>query len=417
VSKPNQQIAIAGGGFTGLFTALCLRYHYYEGQIILIDQSDRFVFKPLLYELLNGQMDVDQVCPTYQELLRGSGVVFVQDIVQHIDLAGHEIRLASGLHYTYTNLVLALGSITGYFGTPGAAENSFSFRTREDALALRHQLRHCLQCATQTQDQQLRQKLLTFALIGAGPAGVELASTLADWLPDWYAQLGGNPQEIRVVLINRGSQILSGDTNEHLRETALEALQQRAIPVELLTNAPVTALQPSKVEYMHNGQPAMLEAKTIVWTAGTATHPLMKTLSIPEEHRDRHARPLITPTLQLMDYPEVFAGGDCATQQKPEPALAQVAYQQAKVIAHNIIAISAGEAPQVGRVLLRGTLMKLGTQEGVAEIFNQYEVKGRLGYMVRQLTYLQMLPTPVHNLKITAEWLTEEILHHAKTLV
>jgi NADH dehydrogenase FAD-containing subunit len=140
----------------------------------------------------------------------------------------------------------------------------------------------------------LRQKLLTFALIGAGPAGVELASTLADWLPDWYAQLGGNPQEIRVVLINRGSQILSGDTNEHLRETALKALQQRAIPVELLTNAPVTALQPSKV---------------------------------------------------------------------------------------------------------------------------QYEVKGRLGYMVRQLTYLQMLPTPVHNLKITAEWLTEEILHHAKTLV
>jgi len=144
---------------------------------------------------------------------------------------------------------------------------------------------------------------------------------------------------------------------------------------------------------------------------------LMQTLSIPEEHRDRHYRPLITPTLQLIGYPEVFAGGDCATQQKPEPALAQVAYQQAKAIARNLIAVSTGEAPQVGHVLLRGTLMKLGTQEGVAEIFNQYEVKGRLGYMVRQLTYLQMLPTPLHNLKITAEWLTEEILHHAKTLV
>ncbi len=417
MSKPNQQVAIAGGGFAGLFTALCLRYHHYEGQIILIDQSDRFVFKPLLYELLNGQMDVDQVCPTYQELLRGSGVVFVQDTVEHIDLAERKIKLASGLHYIYNNLVLALGSIIGYFGTPGAAEHSFAFRTGEDALALRQQLRHCLQCASQTEDQQLRQNLLTFALIGAGPTGVELAGTLADWLPDWYAQLGGNPQEIRVVLINRGSQILAGDTNEHLRETALEALQQRAISVELLTNAPVTALQPGKVEYMHNGEPAVLEAKTIVWTAGTATHPLMQTLSIPEEHRDKHYRPLITPTLQLMDYPEVFAGGDCATQQKPEPALAQVAYQQAKAIARNLIAASTGEAPKVDHVFLRGTLMKLGTEKGVAEIFNQYEVKGRLGYMVRQLTYLQMLPTPVHNLKITAEWLTEEILHHAKTLV
>lgn len=414
--KSVQQTVIVGGGFTGLFTALHLSHQRYTGRVILIDQSERFVFKPLLFEFLNGQMDADQVWPGYQELLGGSGVVFVQDTIQHIDLAGRRVELASGLHYTYTHLVLALGSTVGYFGTPGAVEHSFAFRSGQDALALRKQLRESLQRASQTEDPQLRRKLLTVAIIGAGPTGVELANTLADGLPGWYAELGGNPQEIRVVLMNRSQNILSGDVNACLRETAHAALQRRAVPVELLTGAPVTALCPGKVEYTRDNQPAVLEAETIVWTAGTVTHPLVKNLTIPDEHRDKHGRPLIAPTLHLVGYPEVFAGGDCVVLPKPEPALAQVAYQQAKAIARNLVAVSAGEVPKVGHVFLRGTLMKLGTQEGAAEIFDKYEVKGRLGHIIRQLTYLEMLPTPVHNLKVTVEWLNEEVFHRAKKL-
>ncbi|XGV97650.1 MAG: NAD(P)/FAD-dependent oxidoreductase [Leptolyngbya sp. BL-A-14] len=407
------QTVIVGGGFTGLFTALYLSHQHYVGQVVLIDQSERFVFKPLLFELLNGQMAVDQVCPTYQELLQDSGTAFVQDTVQAIDLSERRVALASGSYYRYNNLVLALGSITGYFGTPGAAENSLAFRSGQEAIALRHQLRQSLQRASQTDDAQIRQKLLTIAIIGAGPTGVELAATLADGLPAWYATFGGNPQEIRIVLINRGLQILSGDANEGLRETALQALQQRRVPVELLTGAPVTALKPGRVEYTHDGKPVALDAETIVWTAGTATHPLVKNLAIPPEHRDKHGRPFIVPTLHLVGYPEVFAGGDCVTHQKPEPALAQVAYQQAKAIAHNLIQVSAGEVPRVGHVLLRGTLMKLGNEEAAADIFNRYEITGRLGHAIRHLTYLEMLPAPVHDLKVTTEWLSDEVFHRA----
>jgi NADH dehydrogenase FAD-containing subunit len=417
MSQSTLRTAIVGSGFTGLFTALYLSHLGYKGQIILIDRSERFVFKPLLFEFLNGQMDANQVWPQYEELLQGSGVTFVQDTVEQIDLAGRKIELASGLHYTYTHLVLAVGSTVGYFGTPGAEAYSFPFRSGLDVLALRQHLRQSLQRASQIEDSQLRQKLLTIAVIGAGPTGVELANTLADLLPNWYATLGGNPHEIRLVLMNRSQNILSGDVNACLRETAYAALQKHVVPVELLTGAAVTALDSGKVEYTRANQPAVLEAETMIWTAGTAINPLVKKLPIPDEQRDKQGRPFVTPALNLVGYPEVFAGGDCVTLLKPEPALAQVAYQQAKAIARNLVAVSAGEKPKASRIFLRGTLMKLGTQEAAAEIFNKHEVKGRIGHAIRQLTYLEMLPTPVHNLKVTTEWLSEEVFHHAKNLV
>jgi demethylphylloquinone reductase len=415
MSESASQTIILGGGFTGLFTALYLSHQHYSERIILIDPSEHFVFRPLLFEFLNGQMDTEQVCPRYQELLQGSGVTFMQEMAEGIDLEERKVKLNSGSTYPYKQLVLALGSTSGYFGTPGAAEYSFTFRRRQDALALRQHLLQALQRASQSEDSQLRRKLLTVAIVGAGPTGVELAATLADWLPAWYAELGGNSQEVHVVLMNRSQEILSGDVNTRLNQTAHTALKQRTIPVELLMNAPVTALHPGEVEYRHNGQYTILEAETIVWTGGTATNPLMKTLSIAEKHRDKHGRPLITPTLQLMDNPEVFAGGDCAALQKSEPALAQVAYQQAKTIAHNLIATSKGALPEVSHVTLRGTLMKLGAEEGAAEIYDKYEIKGRVGHMVRTLTYLEMLPTSVHNLKVTAKWLGDEVVHYAES--
>lgn len=193
---------ILGGGFTGLFTALHLSNQRYSGPTILIDQEWSFIFKPLLYEFLSGEMNVELVWPRYDELLDNSGVAFIRDTIQAIDLHQRQVRLTSGLCYTYSHLVLALGSTTGYFGIAGAKENSFAFRTGEDAspnvhtppwgIALGRHLRDCLQRASQTKDQEQRRTLLTVAILGAGRSGVELAATLADLLPNWYAPLGGN---------------------------------------------------------------------------------------------------------------------------------------------------------------------------------------------------------------------------------
>lgn len=407
---------IVGGGFTGLFTALYLSHLRYNQPIVLIDQDARFVFKPLLYEFLVGEMSPEQVWPSYDELLAGSGTTFISDTVTRIDLPAKKVELASGLHYDYRYLVLALGSVAGYFGIAGAEENAFSFRTAREAIALQTHLRQQLQKASQTDDPKLRASLLSVAVIGAGPSGLELGLTLADWLPQLYKELGGRGEEVRITLLNRGTEILAGDANTHLRNSALEAMQRRAVPVALVSGAAVSAVRPGEVEYKKDGETAVLEAGTIIWTAGTANHPLLKDLAIPDEQRDKHGKPFVTPTLHLLAYPEVFAGGDCVTLHKSEPAMAQVAYQQAKSIAHNLVNVLAGDVPNPEHVFLRGTLMKLGLSEAAAEIFNKYEIKGHLGHAIRQLTYLEMLPTPVHDLKVTTEWLSDEVFRRAGSL-
>jgi NADH dehydrogenase len=446
MTNPVYQTVILGGGFTGLFTALHLSHQHYPRSVILIDQNERFCFKPLLYEYFSGEMEPDQVVPRYSELLNRSGVIFVQDAVQSIDLHQRQIQLVSGDSYAYSNLVLALGSITGYFNVDGAEQNALPFRTQADAIAIDRHLRDCLHRAVQLEDAEQRRNLLTTVIVGGGPSGVEMAATLADLLPQWYEAIGGQRQEVRVVLANHGD-ILKGDINSRLRDTAEEALKARAVSVEMLIGAEVTAIRPDSLEYKLNGQPSTLRAGTIIWTAGTNTHPLIKSLPIPDEHRDKHGRLNVLPTLQLPDFPEVFAGGDCAIDLQPEtgtgdayehaeqqtdqstsaeahhpqptplPPTAQVAYQQGYSIARNLYSLALGYDPKPAKVNLRGTLLKLGMEDAVANLFNKLEITGELGHLIRQGTYLELLPTPIHDFKATTEWLRDEVFtRHSSTV-
>ncbi len=113
--------------------------------------------------------------------------------------------------------------------------------------------------------------------------------------------------------------------------------------------------------------------------------------------------------MQLPDFPEVFAGGDCAVQDRSLPATDQVAYQQGAAIAHNLKAIALGNDLKPATVNLRGTLLKLGLEDAAANIFDLLEIDGEIGHLIRQGTYLEMLPTPIHNFKATSEWIKEEI--------
>jgi NADH dehydrogenase len=244
-----QQTVILGGGFTGLYTALHLSRSNYPRSVILIDREDRFRFRPLLYDYFSGQMGEPEVMPRFEDLLAGSGVRFIRDRVDTIDLHQRQVTLASGTSCPYSNLVIALGSVTGYFGVEGAREHAIPFRDAQDAIALDYRLRHCLERAIQTENPEERRKRLTFAVVGGGPTGVELAATLADLLPPWYEEMGGNPQEIRIVLINRGSDILKGDINDPLRDAAEEKLQERAVKVEVLKGTQATAIRPDSLEY------------------------------------------------------------------------------------------------------------------------------------------------------------------------
>lgn len=399
---------ILGGGFAGLFTALHLSRQHYTTPTILIDREWSFIFKPLLYEVLSGEMNMQFICHRYDSLLHKSGITFIRDEVQSIDLQQRQVRLASGLHYSYSNLVLSLGGVVGYCGVKGAKEYTVPFSTIEDAMILGKQLRDCLQRATQSEELQQKKTLLTFAILGAGRTGVELTATLADLLPDWYDSLGGEISDIRIVLIQRGKEILKGD-RDRLRQTAEDALQKRTISVEVMLETSVIEVRPNIIVIKRNDRIEEINAATIIWTTGIVTNPLIDTLSIPEGGLDQQGRLKLTDTLELIDFPEVFAGGDCAVMEHPLPLTAQVAYQQGATIAHNLQALSEGHSPIATEIEIKGTLMKLGLNESVAELFDRYEVQGHLGHLIRQAAYIDLLPTPARNFKGTIEWISDEL--------
>jgi NADH dehydrogenase FAD-containing subunit len=405
---------IIGAGFVGLFTALHLSHKHYAAPIILIDRNDRFCFKPLLYEYFSTELDPNQVVPLYTDLLQGSPVTFVQETVTGVDFAQQRVELASGDSYEYGNLVLALGCVPAFFA-PGAAEHTFTFQSKADADALKQHLHTCLRQAVQISDAEARRDLLTTAIVGGGPAGVELALTLGDMLPEWYLAEGGNPSDLRVILLNRGD-ILQGDVNTLLRDTATQSMEQRRVQPQLLLEASVTGVGPQVIEYTRRGEAAALRAGTIVWTCGTKVHPLIQSLAVPESARSPRGQLLVTSTLHLLDHLNVYAAGDCAVVvqtdgRKAQPATAQVAYQQGAAIAQALLAKASGHAPRIAPVTLRGTLMKLGFGTGVANLFDRYEITGKLGQSIRQMTYLQLLPTPLHNFRAATDWLKDEVFH------
>jgi NADH dehydrogenase FAD-containing subunit len=413
MSQSEAPTIIVGAGFAGLFTALHLRQNHYSAPIVLVDRNDRFCFKPLLYEYFSGEMHPEQVMPQYSHLLQGSDIFFIQDSVESIDLDEQQVHFKSGYYRHYENLVLALGAVPAFFAE-GAADHALTFQSKLDADRLKQQLCDRFEQATQTQDAEARRSLLTVAIVGGGPAGVELALTLGDLLPRWY---NGDDKELRIVLLNRG-EILEGDVNNLLRDTARKSMEQRPVAIELLLGASVSAIRADRVEYVRHNEPGELLAGTIVWTCGTQVNPLIQALPIVPQHRARRGHLHVTPTLQLVDYPNVFAAGDCAVvvsdadDAKPLPATAQVAYQQGAAIANVLKLQRQGLDATPAKVTLRGTLMKLGFGIAVANLFDRYEVSGKLGQTIRQLTYLELLPTPLHNFKTTGDWLKDEIFNH-----
>lgn len=412
------QICILGGGFGGLYTALYLSHFSWvksgRCQITLVEPKDRFLFSPLLYELLTGELKRWEIAPTYSKLLHSKNVRFCQQRVEAVNLRTREVKLVGGEKISYDNLVLAVGNQTRYADIRGI-ERALPFRTLADAELLNQRLR----LLEATDRQRLR-----IAVIGGGPSGVELACKLSD-------RLGKRGQ---VRLIERGEKILK-PYNRGLRGAAERALRKRRVQVDLHTSvkaleAPMEggrkheegsrdslkllSREEGRQEFSYSffeqngvaGQRILLvrEGKSftqpvdlVLWTAGTEMREWVNNLDC--QHGDR-GQVLTRPTLQLVDYPEVFALGDLAEIRSQNlPATAQVAYQQASRAAKNIQAILKGQRLRSFRYLHLGDMLTLGKGAAIVSSFS-INIEGSLGSLLRRLIYIQRLPTLRHKLQV-----------------
>lgn len=391
MSQQPARICILGGGFGGLYTALRLSQLPWESQrpeIVLVDQSDRFLFSPLLYELLTGELQTWEIAPPFEEILAGTGIRFCQGTVSEINIDEQRVHLHDGPEIPYDRLLLALGGETPLDMVPGASSYAFPFRTIVDAYRLEERLR----VLAESPADKIR-----VAIIGAGYCGVELGCKLAD-------RLG---ERGRLRLIELSDQILR-TSPEFNRQAATKALEAGGVWIDLETK--IESIEPNAIALEYKNQVDIIPVDLVIWTVGTKVAPVVRSLPLKQNQRGQITT---TPTLQVIDHPEIFALGDLADCRDAEgqqiPATAQAAFQQADYAGWNIWA-SLTERPLLSfHYQHLGEMMTLGTNNAT---FTGLGIKldGPLAYAARRLAYLYRMPTLDHQLKIGINWITRPIL-------
>ncbi|MBX9257899.1 NAD(P)/FAD-dependent oxidoreductase [Desmonostoc muscorum CCALA 125] len=392
MTQQTSRICILGGGFGGLYTALGLSQLPWEStqkpEIVLVDQSDRFLFSPFLYELLTGELQTWEIAPPFEELLQGTGVRFYQGVVSGIDIDQQRVNLHEGLEIPYDRLVLALGGETPLDLVPGAADHAYPFRTISDAYRLEERLRFL---------EESDADKIRVAIVGAGYSGVELACKLADRL--------GERGRFRIVEI--ADQILR-TSPEFNREAAKKALDARGIFLDLETK--VESIGQDTISLEYKNQVDTIPVELVIWTVGTRVAPVVKSLPLKQNQRGQIST---TSNLQVFEHPEIFALGDLADSHDAEgqqvPATAQAAFQQADYAAWNIWASLTNRPLLPFRYQHLGEMMALGKDNATLAGLG-IKLEGPLAYIGRRLAYLYRLPTLDHQLKVGFNWLVRPII-------
>jgi demethylphylloquinone reductase len=386
------RICIVGGGFGGLYTALRLNELPWENnqkpEITLIDKSDRFLFSPLLYELITEELQTWEIAPPFEEILANTGIIFRQGSVTKIDLEQKEITVNDDLTLKCDRLVLATGNKTPLDLVPGVKESAIPFRNLDDAYRLKEKLR----LLSESDKDKIR-----VAIVGGGYSGVELACKISDLL--------GNRGRIRII--DRGNQILDHAT-EYNRQTAVKALEQRQIWLDLETET--TEVTPDTISLRYKGQIDTIPVDLIAWTVGNQVSSLTKNLNLAKNSQELLK---IKPTLQLLERDDIYALGDIAEcldeSSNLLPATAQVAFQQSDYCAWNIWA-DLNQKPLLSfRYQPLGEMMTLGKDSAVLTGLG-LKLEGIPAYIARRLIYLYRLPTLKHQLTVGLNWLTQPLV-------
>ncbi len=381
MNRDKTQICILGGGFGGLYTALYLSKFSWSHKcnIVLIEQKDRFLFTPLLYELLTQELKPQEIAPSYQKLLRHTKIQFCQNKIVKVDLKNQNIELATGDRLLYDYAIVAVGNKNRVPQIPGS-DLVYNFRTLADVELIEAKIELLL--------QSCQPRKLQIAIVGTGANGIELACKLADRLP----------KNAKIRAVDRSSAILK-DFSPQVRSAADRALKKRNIKVDLETEVAKITSQSITLIYQSN-QTVTLPADLVFWTGGIESHQWISNLSHCKQNAT--GKILTLPTLQLIDYPEVFALGDVAkiyNSERSLPATAQVAYQQANLIAINIQASLKGKSLKSFQYLHLGDMLTLGNGAAVISSFS-FVLEGYLAAIVRQLVYIQRLPTNRHRFQV-----------------
>ena len=356
-------VVIIGGGFGGMRAARNLRDA--AVRITLIDKSNHHLFQPLLYQVATAGLSAPSIAAPIRHILaQQRNLTVLLDDATQIDAAAKRVMMRHTGALDYDYLVVASGATHSYFGHDDWAPFAPGLKTLADAFEIRKRVLMAFEFAEREADPAKREHWLTFAVIGAGATGVEMAGTLAEigrkTLGAEFRRI--DPKSARVVLLEGADRVLppyAPDLSEKARR------QLHGLGVEVRTSCRVTGIDADGVTF-NDGE--VLRARTVIWAAGVAASPLGKTLGVP---LDRAGRVLVEPDLSVAGHPELFVIGDLAsisTGGKPVPGTAPAAKQMGACAAQNIRASLAGTARRAFRYSDAGALATIGRHAAVVEI-------------------------------------------------
>jgi NADH dehydrogenase len=387
-STPSRRrVVIIGCGFGGLEAAKALSTEAVD--ITLIDRTNHHLFQPLLYQVATAGLTAPAISGPIRHILRkemarGNLTVLLGE-VKTIDAQARQVTLAGGEQVPYDELIVAAGATHSYFGNDQWAAHAPGLKTLADAFDIRRRVLTAFERAELSSDPVEREQCLTFAVIGAGPTGVEMAGTMVEIARHTLSREFRNidSRRARVVLIEGAPRVL-GAFPEDLSQRAREQLVD--LGVEVLTGAQVTDIGPTGLSYQTRAKTAdgserleshRLPTRTIVWAAGVAGSPLGRELARSTGcNLDRAGRVLVQPDLSLAGHPEIQVVGDLASAKSyldpqaptPVPGVSPAAKQMGRRAAKNLLHRMKGRETKPFVYADYGSLATIGRKAAIAMV-------------------------------------------------
>ncbi|MHB0913624.1 MAG: NAD(P)/FAD-dependent oxidoreductase [Armatimonadota bacterium] len=361
-TKKRPRVIIVGGGFGGLWCARTL--YRYPLDILLVNRENYHTFLPLAYQVAAAELETEEVAYPLRTIARKwTNVRFKMATVRNVDLDSRTVQ-TDDVTLQYDYLILAPGSAEHFSGVTGADEHSFALKTLRHAINLRNHLLCCFERAANREDIGLRQRALTFVIVGGGSTGVEFAGALAELAHGSFAR--DYPmldlRQMRIVVLEAGESLLpempaSGQTY------AINRLRKMGIEVSLRSK--VILVEPKAV---HLADGTVLPTETVIWTAGVRGIPQAREWGLPEA---RNGRAAVLPTLQVEGHPDAYVIGDLAYFEqdgRPLPMIAPVAIQQGISAAENIGRQVNRQDVQPFRYRDKGSMVAIGRNAAVVRL-------------------------------------------------
>lgn len=402
-----RRVVIVGGGFGGLAAARRLKHA--DVDVTVIDRKHHHLFQPLLYQVALGAVAPGECATPIRVSLRRnpSASVLMAEVVD-FDVESKEVVLDRGERIPYDSLIVACGMETSYFGHDEWKDVSCGLKTLADAVELRNRLFGAFEEAERQTDPKARAEWLTFAVIGGGPTGVEVAGALAVLTAQSTAKDFARitPDEVRIILLDAGERVLA-PFSEALSIKAAKGLAELGVTVRQGVRA--TAIDSRGVTIEAGGQTERITTRTVVWAAGVQAVPIAAALAraIGLE-TDRAGRIPINTNLTVRGHPEISVIGDVASvagpDGKPLPGLATVAIQQAAHVAKGIHHGQAGASTPF-RYLDKGALAVIGRGRAICEI-RGLKLSGWPAFATYLGVHLFYLGSEGKRIKLLADWAT-----------